>query len=243
MKAIVTGHSAGLGEAIARALLARNIPVLGLARRAHPGLSQAFPAAFTEVALDLGDTTAVLGFLASPAWSAWVQDADALWLINNAATLGPVAAPGTQDGAQMATAISLNVTAPMLLSNAVIQACTGPIRIVHVSSGAARSAYAGWSIYGASKAALDHHARCVQQDGLARVRIASIAPGVIDTEMQTAVRACSSTQFPLVDRFHALKASGQLASPQQVANKLLGYMASDGFGTQPCVDLRDLQDH
>ena len=36
VKAIVTGHSRGLGAAIVDTLLARAIPVLGLARHCHP---------------------------------------------------------------------------------------------------------------------------------------------------------------------------------------------------------------
>ena len=43
IKAIVTGHSRGLGAAITNELLARDIAVLGLARRPHPGLAVAYP--------------------------------------------------------------------------------------------------------------------------------------------------------------------------------------------------------
>ena len=44
MKAILTGHSRGLGAAIAGALLERKIPVLGLSRRSHRDLAAQYPA-------------------------------------------------------------------------------------------------------------------------------------------------------------------------------------------------------
>ena len=39
MKAILTGHTRGLGAAIAEQLLARNVPVLGLARSGNTALA------------------------------------------------------------------------------------------------------------------------------------------------------------------------------------------------------------
>ena len=59
-KALVTGHSRGLGEAIARALLAQGIPVLGLARADNPALADEFDSLLVQVRLDLSDPVAVL---------------------------------------------------------------------------------------------------------------------------------------------------------------------------------------
>ena len=65
-------------------------------------------------------------------------------------------------------------------------------RVVNISSGAASSPYAGWSVYCASKAGLDHFTRCVglEQRGQAfPVTCIALAPGVIDTGMQEVIRA------------------------------------------------------
>ncbi|WP_207209526.1 SDR family NAD(P)-dependent oxidoreductase [Frigidibacter mobilis] len=61
--AIVTGHSRGLGAAIAAELLGRGARVLGLARQGNPALAAAYPEALTEVALDLADPAALAEWL------------------------------------------------------------------------------------------------------------------------------------------------------------------------------------
>jgi NAD(P)-dependent dehydrogenase (short-subunit alcohol dehydrogenase family) len=239
MKAILTGHSRGLGAAIADALLAAGIPVLALARHGNAELAARHPDLLTEIALDLGDPSALASWLASGALDQFLGDTSDVLLINNAGTLGPVAPAGRQQAEAIIHAVSLNVTGPLLLANA-LAARPGALRILHVSSGAARDAYPGWSIYGATKAALDHHARAVAQERRPDLRICSLAPGVVDTEMQAEVRQATPEQFPLVERFRALKRDGLLAAPAAVAAKLVAYLRSDDFGRQPVADLRTL---
>ena len=53
-KAIVTGHSRGLGEAITADLLGRGMAVLGLARATHEGLAQRYPGQLQQAALEIG---------------------------------------------------------------------------------------------------------------------------------------------------------------------------------------------
>jgi benzil reductase ((S)-benzoin forming) len=113
-------------------------------------------------------------------------------------------------------------------------------RIVHISSGAARNAYAGWSIYCATKAALDHHARAVSLDDNRALRVCSVAPGVVDTGMQAEIRATDLQDFPLREKFNELKRSGQLSTPADAARKVLDYALSDTFGDTPVVDVREL---
>ncbi|MEX3822114.1 SDR family NAD(P)-dependent oxidoreductase, partial [Paraburkholderia sp. BR14262] len=144
----------------------------------------------------------------------------------------------------IARAVTLNVAAPLMLANA-LAATSAPgasasRRIVHISSGAARNAYAGWSVYCATKAALDHHARAVALDAPAGLRICSIAPGVIDTGMQRMIRATSVDQFPMRERFEQLKQNGLLSTPEAAAQQLIDYALSDAFGSLPVVDVREL---
>ena len=63
-KAIVTGHTRGLGAAVAEALLARGWAVLGLARTAHPDLGARYPGTFSQVGIDLADSEALVAWLA-----------------------------------------------------------------------------------------------------------------------------------------------------------------------------------
>lgn len=242
MKAIITGHSRGLGAAVAESFLERGYTVLGLARQPNPMLQARFPAQLASVTLDLADTQALAVWLAGDALTDFVADANQALLINNAGTVQPVGPPGGQGAAAVARAVSLNVAAPLMLADAFVAATTSARerRILHVSSGAARSAYAGWSVYCATKAALDQHARAVAEDRVPGLRICSLAPGVIDTDMQLEVRSSPDTHFPSRPRFEALKRDGDLAAPQACAARLIAYLLSDAFGRRPVEDLREV---
>ena len=242
MKAIVTGHTRGLGAAIAEQLLARGIAVLGLARSGNTDLATRYPDLFNEIALDLADSDALLSALAGEAVISFIAGAPSLLLINNAGMLQPVGPLAQQDAIAIARTVSLNVAAPLTLSSAIAAQMAGrPLRILHVSSGAARHAYQGWSIYCATKAALDQHAKAVALDGDPDVRICAIAPGVVDTDMQTEVRALPAEQFPLRERFIKMKNEGTLTPAAVAAEKVVDYLLSDAFGTAPVADIRELR--
>lgn len=241
MKAIVTGHSRGLGASLAAALLARGASVLGLARAGNAALA----GRIEQVAIDLADPAAVAAlsapggavsrFLASPG-------AGPVLLLNNAGIVEPIGPAGTLDPQAIARAIAVNVTAPLLLADAFIAATADQPdrRVLHVSSGAGRSAYPGWSVYCATKAALDHHARSVAADARPGLRVASVAPGVVDTDMQATLRATPEERFTLRGRFVALKDSNALTSPAACAAAMIDHLLSDAFGRDPVADIRDL---
>lgn len=242
MKAILTGHTRGLGAAIAAELLIRHVAVLGMARHRNAELEKRFPTELEQVELDLADAGALARWLADGALQRFVADGKKVLLINNAGIVQPVGPLDTQDAGTIAQAIGLNVTAPLMLAAAVAASCrdASDVRILHVSSGAARNAYPGWSIYCATKAALDHHARAVALDGTPYLRICSLAPGVIDTDMQAAIRATPIEHFPLRERFEGLKRTGQLVSPADCARRLVDYLLSERFGQMPVADLREV---
>lgn len=244
IKAILTGHSRGLGAAIAEALLARGIPLLAVARSANAPLSAAHPELLQETLLDLSDTPSLATWLQAADLHDFLADADTALLINNAGLLQPVGLVGDADASAIAHAVAVNVTAPLLLTNAFVAATRrcGDRRVVHISSGAARSPYAGWSVYCATKAALDHQARAMAAEHLPGLRVASLAPGVVDTAMQAEIRASSVEQFPQKGRFEALKSSGQLTSPEHAAQRLVNYLLGPTFGDVVDGDLRHLPD-
>lgn len=247
MKAVVTGQARGLGAAIAEDLLSRDIAVLGISRKRNAALEKKFPGRLEQVELDLSDTAATLDWLAGAALQQFVSGSATVLLINNAGTVQPVGPLMTQDLAAISRAVTLNVTAPMMLASAVATVSTMATvsgatdkRILHVSSGAGRNAVAGWSVYGATKAALDHHARNVFADQIPGLRICSLAPGVIDTDMQTEIRSTGVDRFPSRERFEALKRDGGLSTPADCARKLVDYLLSAQFGRTPLADLREV---
>jgi NAD(P)-dependent dehydrogenase (short-subunit alcohol dehydrogenase family) len=241
MKAIVTGHTKGLGAAIAQTLLERGVPVLGLARGAAPSLAQRYPGLLAQAELDLGDAASLGAWLAGPSLRAYLDGCGTALLVNNAGMVSPVGPLDEQDPLAVIKAVTLNVAAPMALAAAVVRAAAdAQTRILHMSSGAGRNAYPGWSVYCATKAALDRHAEAIALDGSERVRACSLAPGVIDTGMQAEIRATPEARFPMRERFIQLKSQSALTPPDECARAVVDYLLGARFGSKAVDDIRDL---
>ena len=238
---LMTGHSRGLGAALTQQLLSQGHHVLGISRMpiSSPGLAPRQQ--FHELSLDLGQPTALSQFLESSIIADFFNNAQQAILINNAGLLNPIGPFGSLAHDQVLQSIMVNVGAVLALTNRFIgsTAQCPDRRIVHISSGAGRSAYAGWGVYCASKAALDHHARCLAIEQHQGLCIESLAPGIIDTGMQAQIRAVSLDQFPMRPKFDQLKENGALAPPDVVAKKLIHHLLGPHFGQAPCTDLRD----
>lgn len=242
-KAVLTGHTRGIGASIAAELLEQGVHVLGLSRGSNAALAKARLPHFVQDEVDLADALSVEDWIDSPRLREFLNGAQRVLLINNAGMLGPIGALGTQGAPDIARAIQLNVATPMMLADAFAKASTEATdrRIAHISSGAARNAYAGWSVYCGSKAALDHHARAVALDAHRSIRICSLAPGVVDTQMQSEIRDTTLERFPDRQRFDELKRDAQLAQPEEVARKLVAYLFSDAFGEVATEDIRTVR--
>lgn len=225
-KAIVTGHSRGIGAELARQLERDGWEVLGIARA-------------TGAAIDLGDLESLTGWLDSGELGRFLAGATSILLINNAGLLGPAAVTGQLDPRQAAHAVAVNVTAPLILTDAVLAARpTGAtVRIAHISSGAGRRPVPGWSVYCATKAAIDMHAQTVAAEGHDGVRVASIAPGIVDTGMQGEIRA--SEGFPLREQFVGYERDGQLVPAAEAAAKVLAMIEAADFGHTVVADVRE----
>ncbi len=241
-KFIITGHSRGLGAAIAEQLLQAGHAVMGLSRKAHPTLKARHPEQLIEYSIDLGQSEPLVRLLESKHFEDYLSDPKVAVLINNAGVLSPIGMNGQLSNTAIFDAVSINVAAAIALSNQFIALTTAipDRRIVQISSGAARSPYAGWSVYCATKAALDHYTRCLAVEAPKGLKAVSLAPGVIDTDMQAQVRATSLSAFPMRPRFDQLKEDNALASPDSVAEKLLRFLDHPAFGQEPCTDLRQI---
>ena len=95
-------------------------------------------------------------------------------------------------------------------------------RISAISSGASLRPVESWSAYCVSKAGLDMWVRCIaleQQDK--NISAISVAPGVVDTDMQSQIRAADPELFPDHSKFVALHTERVLSSSKDVARQLV----------------------
>jgi len=245
---ILTGASRGLGRAMAEQLLAPGRLLLTISRRPDPSLEEAAKDKGTRLEqwpLDLAHGTDAAARL--EAWLLKLDGAEfsAVTLINNACLLGRVGPLQDADAETTAAALRVGLETPALLAAAFLRATQPwnvPRRVLNISSGAGRRAIAGWAIYCATKAGLDHLSRVMAEDEARRpngAKVVSLAPGVIDTDMQAELRAADAESFPDQPRFKEMKATGQLASSAEAAARVLAYLARPDFGATPVADVRD----
>jgi NAD(P)-dependent dehydrogenase (short-subunit alcohol dehydrogenase family) len=244
---IVTGASRGMGLAMATQLLQQGHDLLCISRKTQPDLDAIAQRAGTNCEQwphDLSRGASVAAKLET--WLA-ARDSDTLasvTLINNAGALPRVAPLADQEPDELADALRVDLEAPMLLTAAFLRATqswTAQRKVLNISSGLGRRAMASQALYCAAKAGMDHFSRCVALEESQRpngARICSLAPGVIDTDMQVQMRGSDPGQFPDIGNFIGLKEKGLLTSPADAATRVLAYLARENFGAEAVADVR-----
>ena len=241
---ILTGASRGLGLAMARQCLEAGHRVLTISRRPAELPSPA-GAELEQWSADLAEPAPVAARL--QAWLAAVDPGTlaSATLVNNAGVISQLAPLDRISVADLSQSLRVGLEAPTLLTATFLRATAAwplPRKLLLVSSGLGRRAMAGSASYCAAKAGLDHLARAVALEQAALphgARIVSLAPGVIDTDMQAELRAADAAGFPDQPRFREMKAGGALTSPGDAADRVLVYLARPDFGANPVADVRD----
>jgi len=224
--AIVSGGSRGLGAALCEAWQQLGWQVLELSRSAPHAYSRR---------LDLADPAAAAEGLRAALQPLAEQRWDEIVIVNNAALLTPIGPVADQARGELIAHLTVNVTGGVLLMAEAVQqfqASAARKTLVNISSGAALKAYAGWALYGASKAALEHCVRslAVEQAAQAHPLVAiNVDPGVMDTGMQAAIRASNADDFPDHARFVERHRAGELRPPAVVAGAIVRLVASNAF--------------
>jgi NAD(P)-dependent dehydrogenase (short-subunit alcohol dehydrogenase family) len=244
---ILTGSSRGLGASIAEQLLAPGVTLLGIARGTHPGLDSAGAAKGATVLqwqADLGEPLPLAQALGDWLSRFDSNQFDRASLVNNAGLISRVGPVDAASDAELSLALRVGLEAPLLLSAAFLRSTArwrGDRRVLNISSGLGRRAMAGSASYCAAKAGLDHLSRAMALDEAARpngARIVSLAPGVIDTDMQAQLRAAEPGGFPDHERFVALKSQRQLASADAAARQVVSWLHRADFGQEVVADVR-----
>lgn len=247
---IVTGTSKGLGEAIVRELLQPENELICLSRKENTQLNQEAKekgVPFTFYSCDVSQNEQVKTILSQIFERHDFSSADSMTLINNAGIVEPIETIGKTDSEALDLNISINLIAPIILTNWFIHAFSDysiEKIIVNITSGAARNPYHGWAAYCSSKAGLDMFTKTVsieQNKATHPVKVMAFSPGVMDTEMQGQIRSSSEESFAEVNRFRELDNKGMLRSPEFVANKLIALITND-FNSGAIYDITGFLD-
>lgn len=216
--AVITGASRGMGAGLASCFAQEGLR-LGLCARSAPALPDGREVVARQV--DVRDGAGVEAFCAEVAARLGPID---LW-INNAALLDPIGPVRDLDLEAARLHVEVNLLGVLHGTRAYLRhrrAAGGGGVLVNVSSGAARSAYAGWGAYCAGKAAVERLTEVVAlEESGSGLRAHSVSPGVIDTDMQARIRRASPQEFPQVQKFLDMKRDEAFSSPEHVARHML----------------------
>ena len=183
--ALVTGGNRGIGLATVRALAEAGATVHFTARTA---------ANLAAAQRDLGEIRATghHANLTDRIAMATLLDQGFDILVNNAAVIAPIGRILDISAEDWAASIDINLTSAFHATQRALahMVAQGGGTIVNISSGAAHRPQEGWSAYCAGKAGLAMLTRSIHLEyGTQGIRIFGFAPGVVDTDMQVAIRA------------------------------------------------------
>lgn len=245
---ILTGASRGMGLAMAEQLLAANHSLLCISRSNNEALAahaHALGCTLAQWTLDLEH-----GIEAAARLRQWLDRFNkdsfgSATLINNAGVIPRIAPLSASDPVDLAKSLRVGLEAPLLLTAAFLGATElwhAPRKVLNISSGLGRRPMASQAGYCAAKAGMDHFTRCLALDEALKphgAKVCSLAPGVIDTDMQIQLRSADAADFPDQKNFIDLQVSGRLTTPANAAAQVLTYLARPDFGSNPIGDVRD----
>ena len=233
----ITGSSKGLGKALAELLLQNeNNFVFGYSRS-----SSIIHKSYYHKHVDFTNLEAVQKIKFPE-----LKDAKNIVLINNAGIVGEIKHVGNLSNQKIVDCYTVNLIVPSMLSNEFVktyQKTNAEKLVLNVSSGASQSAIDGWSVYCASKAGLDMFSKVLQEESninKTKIKVLSIAPGIIDTEMQQQIRSADASNFSNINRFVEYKKNSDLASAEETAKKIIRFINEPNLSKNVVCSVRDL---
>ena len=228
--AIITGTGGGVGKATAELLLKEGYLVFGYSQTNkinHPN--------FTFKTIDLSDLAQV-NDLALP-----VINSDNVLFINNAATIGSIVPFDKKETSDIINEYNLNLVSPTLLCRKFITSYTKQEKLlINIGSGAANSPIPSWSIYCATKAAIDMLSQVIAEENHKNLRVFSVHPGIVDTNMQKTIRETKEHLFPLLSKFTAYHSKNELEKTNISAQKLYYIIQNYTEFTKNILSIRDV---
>ena len=221
---LVTGASKGLGRSICDILASNGFTVIGIARKSKELSSlennlKKINANSATFACDLSSENQIALTAAKI-----TNDFPMIHgLIHNAGIIGPVGSMFNVETNLWNETIQVNLLAVQQLTKLLYTSMVKAqrCRVTTISSGAAVNSLESWSAYCTSKAGLEMWTRSLADEGSSHgISAVSVAPGIVDTDMQATIRSVSVDDFPMVERFIGFHNNGDLVAPDVVADSL-----------------------
>ncbi len=222
---LVTGASKGIGLELSLRLatsgfnvilLARNTPLLEKSRE----MVQSISASSSIIICDLADNNSIDN--AIMALNKEFQKIDGI--VHNAGMIAPIMPMSKAPSDAWAENIQVNLIGVQRLTQGVysLMQASNHCRVTTISSGASLRPLESWSSYCVAKAGQDMWARCLAEEGKRDgITAISIAPGIVNTDMQKEIRSADSDDFPSLSSFVGYYENGDLSDAKDVAKKLL----------------------
>lgn len=197
---LITGCSSGLGLALAGTLLARGHRVIATARQSESltQLSERYPETCRALALDVTDATQVKDVVDKA-----VQAFGRMDVVVNNAGYGLIGALEELGQDQVARNFQTNFFGALEVLRAVLPVfrTQGSGHIVNISAAAVISNYAGFSIYGAGKAALESVSEALAAElKPLGIKVTIVQPGPFRTDFTSRSLECAENHIAEYDR-------------------------------------------
>lgn len=222
---LVTGASKGIGLELSLSLATSGINVILLARDT-PMLEQSrdmvqltLPSV-SSIVCDLADNQSIDTAIVELKNN--FQKIDGI--VHNAGMISPIMPMSKAPSDAWAENIQVNLIGVQRLTKGIysLMQASEHCRVTTISSGASLRPLESWSSYCVAKAGQDMWARCLAEEGKKDgITAISIAPGIVNTDMQKEIRSADSENFPSLSSFVGYYENGDLSDAKDVANKLL----------------------
>lgn len=229
MNVFITGVSSGLGKALKDKYINLGHDVYGLSRRPVKSCK--------HVTCDLSNIDMIdtnLKILLGD-----VSDIDVVFL--NAGMLGDIKKFSNWDNTEIQKIMNINVWSNKYILDFLFNTGINVKQVIAISSGAAEHTYKGWGGYSISKTSfkmlIDVYSKEIEH-----TQFISLAPGLIDTDMQNYLcNDVDTKEFPVINKFIESRKNGLTDKPDVVAKKIIELLPSmKNYTNGSFIDIRNM---
>lgn len=222
MKHLITGAGTGIGRALAENCLQRGHHVIAVGRREAPlqSLANTAPQQVSVCVADVGTVAGRNKIIDA------VKGETLYSLVHNAGIVTPLGPLLDVELVDFESIMRINVTAPLMLTQALWPQLNGG-RILHISSGAAHMSSPGIPAYCISKAALySSYLTLKNECGDKGIAVGSVKPGIVETPIQETLRGGFQSGIQSLGYFQEVY-DGERFVPMETSGQFLSWLICD----------------